>query len=216
MPDMVDPRIERYAADLVPSRDPVLAAVEKDAQAHHVPMIGPYEGQALATIARIARASTILEIGTATGYSAIWLARVAKENGGSFLGIELDRRRHAEAIRNLAAAGLEDVARVINGDAVTVLAGLNDRYDFVFLDLVRAIDDPALLQDLLDRCVARLAVGGVLAIDNVLHGGEVINPPNASARAADALNRRIAGDPRLSATFLTIRDGVAIAVKTRD
>jgi predicted O-methyltransferase YrrM len=208
--------MEQYVTDLVPPRDPALAAVEKAARDNHVPMIGPYEGQALATIARIARARTILEVGTATGYSAIWLARVARENGGSFVGIELDPRRHAEAVGNLAAAGLSDVARVIHGNAVAVLRGLADRFDFVFLDLVRAIEDPALLQEVLDHCLARLVVGGVLAVDNVLHGGEVVNPPKASARAADALNRRIAGDPRLSATFLTIRDGVAIAVKTRD
>lgn len=213
MAEIVDPLVERYVTERVPPRDPVLADVEDAARANHVPMVGPLEGQTLYLIARLARARSILEVGTATGYSAIWLARAAREAGGELVGIELDPQRHLEAERNLARAGLGDVARVIRGDAFEVLPRLEGPFDFVFLDLVRQFSDEARLRQLFELCLDRLAIGGVLAIDNVLYGGEVVAPETVGARAADALNRRIAADPRLVAAFLTIRDGLAIAQK---
>lgn len=216
MPEIVNPELERYVTNLVPARESALARVETSAYERQVPIIGELEGHTLALVARIAGTKTVLEVGTATGYSAIWLARAARERGGSFVGIELDPARHAEAVENLRRAGLADSARVIHGNALDVVAELTEQFDFVFLDLVRAIEDPSALQRLYELCVARLRVGGVLAVDNVLHGGDVVAPKTGSARAADALNRRLASDPRFVATFLTMRDGVAIALKVSE
>jgi caffeoyl-CoA O-methyltransferase len=216
MAEIVNPAIEEYVAGLVPPRDPALAAVEEAARADHVPIVGPLEGQALYVFARLARVKTVLEVGSATGYSAVWLARAAKERGGSLLGIELDPKRHAEAERNLASAGLSDIARIVRGDAFEVLSTLDGQYDLVFLDLVRQLGDGAKLRRLFDLCMARVAVGGVLAIDNVLHGGEAMTSSTEGGRAADALNRLIAGDRRLISTFLTIRDGLCVSLKVAD
>jgi predicted O-methyltransferase YrrM len=209
MADIANPAVEEYAEGLVPPRDPALAEIEQAARENRIPVIGPLEGQALSVIARLASVRDVLEVGTATGYSAVWLARVAREQGGTFVGIELDPARHAEAVRNLARAGLATSARVILGDALDVLPSLPDDYDLVFLDLVRAVGDDAKLRDLYDLCVDHLKVGGVLLVDNVFHGGDVLAPDTDSARAADALNRRIAADRRF-------RDGVAVAVKLSD
>lgn len=211
--DIVNPLIEKYVTELVPPRDPALAAVEEAAQANHVPMVGPLEGQALHVLARTARARTVLEVGSATGYSAIWLARAAREQGGSLVGIELDPSRQAEAERNLAVAGLSDVARIIRGDAFEVLPTLDGQFDLVFLDLVRQLGDEMKLRRLFELCVARVAVGGLLAVDNVLHGGEAVTLNTPGGRAADALNKLIARDPRLVTTFLPMRDGVALSLK---
>jgi predicted O-methyltransferase YrrM len=216
MADIANPAVEEYAEGLVPLRDQALAEIEQEARAHRIPMIGPLEGQALSVIARLANARYMLDVGTATGYSAIWLARAAREQGGSLVGIELDPSRHAEAVRNLARAGLADSARVIQGNALEVLPSLADDYDLVFLDLVRAVGEEAKLRELYDLCVDHLKVGGVLLVDNVFHGGDVLAPATDSARAADALNRRIAADRRFVSTFLTIRDGVAVALKLSD
>lgn len=213
--EIVHPTIEQYVTGLVPSRDPVLAAVEAAARAGRIPMVGPLEGQSLYLLARLARATSILEIGSATGYSAIWLARAAVEQGGTLVGIELDPARHEEAERNLGAAGLSEVARIIRGDAFAVLPTLENTFDFVFLDLVRQLGDESRLRRLFDLCMERVAVGGVLAVDNVLHGGEAVTGSTAGGRAAAMLNHLIATDRRLVATFLTIRDGLAVALKVR-
>lgn len=79
--NIVNPGLEDYVTNLVPARSPVLGRVEKHAEEHNVPIVGPLEGQALALLARMVKAKEILEVGTATGYSAMWLGQVAKENG---------------------------------------------------------------------------------------------------------------------------------------
>lgn len=211
--DIVGSRVESYVTDLVPTRDPALAAVEEGARSNHVPMVGPLEGQALYVFARMARARTVLEVGSATGYSAIWLARAARERGGTLVGMELDPKRHAQAMQNLASAGLSDVARIIQGDAFEVLPTIEGAFDFVFVDLVRQLGDEGRLRRLFDLCAARVAVDGLLVFDNVLHGGEAVTSSTTGGRAADALNRLIANDRRFVTTFLTIRDGVALALR---
>ncbi len=215
MPDIVFGAIEEYVTQLVPPRDAVLSDVEHDAEVNHVPIVGPLEGQLLSVVARIGGVRSILEVGTATGYSAIWLARAAKEFGGTFVGIELDPSRHGIAVQNLERAGLGGSAKVILGNALEVVPTLGTEFDMVFLDLVRAIEDPTQLNRLYQACVDRLRVGGILAVDNVLHGGEVVSPTTASAKAAAELNQVIAQDKRLDSIFLTMRDGVALARKSR-
>jgi len=211
--DIVNSKVESYVTDLVPTRDPALATVEEAARSNHVPMVGPLEGQALYVFARMIRARTVLEVGSATGYSAIWLARAARESGGTLIGMELDPKRHAQAERNLASADLSDVARIIQGDAFEVLPNIEGAFDLVFVDLVRQLGDEDRLRRLFDLCAARVAVGGLLAVDNVLHGGEAVTSSTEGGRAADALNRLIATDRRFVTTFLTIRDGVALALR---
>ncbi len=211
--DIVNPKVESYVTDLVPSRDPALGAVEDAARSNHVPMVGPLEGQALYLFARMVGAKSVLEVGSATGYSAIWLARAARERGGTLIGMELDSGRHAEAERNLASAGLAGIARIVRGDAFEILPTLDGVFDLVFVDLVRQLGDEDRLRRLFELCASRVAVGGLLAFDNVLHGGEAVTGSTAGGRAADSLNRLIASDRRFVTSFLTIRDGVALALR---
>ncbi|HEX5416491.1 MAG TPA: O-methyltransferase [Chloroflexota bacterium] len=214
--DIVKPAIEDYVTALVPARPPVLARVEEEAYQHNVPIVGPLEGQALALLARLVKAKSILEVGTATGYSAIWLGQVAKENAGRLTGIEFDAARRAEAQKNLADAGLGETVDVLLGDARDVVAGLTGPYDFIFFDLVRSLPDEHQLLRMYELCADRLKVGGVFCLDNVLHGGDVLDPKTQGAHSADHLNQTIACDGRFVASFLTIRDGLAVALKVRE
>ena len=65
-----------------------------------------------------------------------------------------------------------------------------------------------------------LRPGGVLATDNVLWNGEVVegyvSPPQRDVADTVALRRyntRLASDPRLITTFLPVGDGIALSVK---
>lgn len=214
--NIVNPVLEDYVTNLVPARSPVLAQVEKHAEEHNVPIVGPLEGQALALLARMVKAKAILEVGTATGYSAIWLGQVAKENGGRLTGIEFDASRHAEAVKNLADAGLAGTVEVLSGDARDVVTALTGPYDFIFFDLVRSLPDEHHLLRMYELCADRLVVGGVFCLDNVLHGGDVLDPKTQGARSTQRLNQTIARDGRFVSSFLTIRDGLAVALKVRE
>ena len=47
-----------------------------------------------------------LEVGTSTGHSGIWIAWALSKTGGKLITIEIDERRHREAVANFEAAGL--------------------------------------------------------------------------------------------------------------
>ncbi|MFQ5342909.1 MAG: O-methyltransferase, partial [Anaerolineae bacterium] len=94
-------------------------------------------GQFLNLIAKAAKAREFLEIGASIGYSTIWLGLAAQANAGQVLSLESEEARAAQARRNLAQAGLDEVVTVHTGRAEAYLAGLSpdDRqFDFAFLD----------------------------------------------------------------------------------
>jgi caffeoyl-CoA O-methyltransferase len=63
-----------------------------------------------------------------------------------------------------------------------------------------------------EELVTRLRPGGLLILDNVLYGGEVLAPaPSGSARAVSQLNETIVADARVESVMLPVRDGVTLA-----
>ena len=68
-------------------------------------------------LVRATRPRHIVEIGSSNGLSTIWLALAARDHGGRVTGTELLAERAEEANRNLRAAGLDEVAEVVPGDA---------------------------------------------------------------------------------------------------
>ena len=76
----------------------------------------------------------VLEIGGSRGYSTIWLAAGARYLGGRVLSLESDPRKIEAWRRNIAEAGLEEWAELVEGDAHETLATIDDVFDVVFLD----------------------------------------------------------------------------------
>jgi predicted O-methyltransferase YrrM len=75
-----------------------------------------------------------LEIGTSTGHSGIWIAWALSKTGGRLVTLEIDPRRHREAVANFEAAGLSDSVDARLGDAHTLVPELDGPFDFVFSD----------------------------------------------------------------------------------
>src|SRR6266436_5131266 len=76
----------------------------------------------------------VLEIGGSRGYSTIWLAAGARYLGGRVLSLEHDPRKIDAWRRNIADAGLEEWADLVEGDASETLPQIEDVFDVVFLD----------------------------------------------------------------------------------
>ncbi len=57
-----------------------------------------------------------LEIGTSTGHSTVWIAWAMSKTGGKVTTIEIDPKRHKEALKNIEEAGLSQFvdARLAN------------------------------------------------------------------------------------------------------
>jgi predicted O-methyltransferase YrrM len=75
-----------------------------------------------------------LEIGTSTGHSGIWIAWALSKTGGKLVTIEIDARRHRQALDNFKEAGLAAYVDARLGDAHRLVPALEGPFDFVFSD----------------------------------------------------------------------------------
>jgi predicted O-methyltransferase YrrM len=212
MPGIVDANVERWLLAGVPPRSGEFPAVEEEAIRQGIPCIGPYEGQILFMLASLASARSILEIGTATGYSALWLARAIAGTNGRLTTVERDPARAAVARANLARCGYAEIATVVEGDGFAFLAGGTSTFDFIFLDMVSALEQLPQVDRLFALCLQRLAPRGVLVSDNALHAGQVADdpvPPGAQRYAR--YNELAVNHPELDTVLLSVRDGLAVS-----
>jgi len=140
--------------------------------------VGPDSGRLLFALVAPNAGCEVLEIGASRGYSTIWLAAAARILGGRVVSLEADPAKIEAWRRNLADAGLEEWAELVEGDAKETLPRLEDGFDVVFLDAWK--DDYeayfALAREKLDP-------GGVIVADNV-SSNEVVRA-YAAARQAD-------------------------------
>jgi predicted O-methyltransferase YrrM len=124
--------------------------------------IAPAQGAVLYQTARLISARTLVEFGTSFGISAIYLAAAARENGGRFIGTEMEPNKIAAARANLAAAGLASVAEVREGDALQTLKSLEAPVDLVLLDGWKDLYLP-----MLELLRPKLRRGAVVFADNI-------------------------------------------------
>lgn len=75
-----------------------------------------------------------LEIGTSTGHSTIWIAWAMSKTGGKVITIELDEKRHKQALKNIEEAGLSKYVDARLGNAHDLVKALPGPFDFVFSD----------------------------------------------------------------------------------
>jgi predicted O-methyltransferase YrrM len=214
MGQIIHAPIEAYLDELHPMPEALLAAIDADGRAQNLPLVQPASARLLRSLVMATGARRVLEIGTCVGYSAIWMAQGLPADG-MLVTLEVDADRAAVARRNIERAGLADRISVIVGDASRYLHKIAGPFDLVFQD-----SDKQRYESMLDRLVALLRVGGVLATDNVLWNGEVVegyvSPPQRDQADTVALrqyNVRLASDSRLLTTFLPVGDGVALSVK---
>jgi len=172
---------------------------ERDvARSERLRQISPEVGRFLHTVALARRPRTIVEIGTSGGYSTIWLSLAARIIGASVTTLELDPKKIAAAAANLRAAGLDDVAAIVEGDAAAYLRARREPVDFFFLDAEK--EDYLAYLDLI---VPLLAPGGVLVADNLLSHEDDLA----------AFRERALGDERLSGLVVPIGRGELFAVR---
>lgn len=119
-------------------------------------------GLFLKLLARSLNATSVVEIGSSNAVSTIWLA-LGVPAGATITGTELLPDRADEANANLAEAGLDDVARVIAGDAAATAANLPGPFNLVFIDAEK--DDYV---DHFLNVIDKVRVGGVILADNVI------------------------------------------------
>jgi predicted O-methyltransferase YrrM len=124
--------------------------------------VGPESGRLLFALVAPNAGCEVLEIGASRGYSTVWLAAAARILGGRVLSLEFDSRKVEAWKRNIAEAGLEEWAELLEGDAKELLPALEEGFDVVFLDAWK--DD---YETYFELARTKLEPGGVIVADNV-------------------------------------------------
>ena len=91
------------------------------------------------------------------------------------------------------------------GPALETLKRLEGPFDFVFIDA-----DKEPYPEYYRRSIDLLAPMGVIAVDNVLWGGRIMNPEAESGLAIARFNDIVQNDPRVVNVLLPVRDGVML------
>jgi caffeoyl-CoA O-methyltransferase len=200
-----------YLADLT-TQDEVLARVERETSEmpRSMMQVSPDQGALLQVLVAAVGATNALEVGTFTGYSAICIARGLGESG-RLTCLELEDEYADIAQRNLEDAGVADRVTIVRGPAGESLADMPEEptYDFVFLDA-----DKTGYPSYYEQILPRMKPSALLLIDNILMGGDVVDPEPGSSNAVVAdLNAKIAQDDRVEAAFVMVADGIAVVRK---
>ena len=195
-------------------QDDVLARVQAETAAMgsiSVMQIAPDQGAFMTLLCRAIGASEAIELGTFTGYSAICIAR-GLAPGGRLIACELSEEFAETAARNLEAAGVADRVEIRIGPAIDTLREIPERelFDFGFIDADKP-GYPAYYDELLPR----MRAGGLILVDNVLQGGDVVrdDADGDSVTAIRRLNDTIAADGRVDSAMVAIADGLMLARK---
>jgi predicted O-methyltransferase YrrM len=124
--------------------------------------VTPEAGRLLYSLVRASRPTTIVEFGMSLGISAIHLASAVRDNGsGRVVTTELSAVKVAKAKKTFAETGLDDLITVLEGDALSTLADIDGRVEFVLLDGWKELYLP--VTKLLEP---RLSAGALIIADN--------------------------------------------------
>ncbi|HRW09591.1 MAG TPA: class I SAM-dependent methyltransferase [Caldilineaceae bacterium] len=177
--------------------------------------ISPDQGQFLRLLIKMLGAKRTLEVGVFTGYSALSVALVLPDDG-QIIACDVSEEYTSIARRYWHAAGIQHKIDLRLGPAVETLADLtadeanHGTFDFAFIDA-----DKSNYATYYEEAFKLLRRGGMMAIDNVLWGGGVIDTErhDEDTKAIRELNRTVHKDDRVDISLVPIGDGIMLARK---
>jgi caffeoyl-CoA O-methyltransferase len=171
--------------------------------------IGPDQAALMQVLVRALGAKRCIEIGTFTGYSSLAVA-LALPRDGKIICCDVSEEWTAVARHHWKLAGVERKISLRLAPALDTLKTLKGKYDFAFIDA-----DKTNYQNYYERCLKLVRKGGLIAIDNTLWHGSVIDrrDQTADTRAIRAFNKKLRGDRRVDISLVPIGDGLTLAFK---
>ena len=204
---LVEETIEGYAeAHTTPPAELLARLAEETKATMSAPQMltGTVEGRFLELLVFGTGAKRVLEIGTFTGYSALSMAAALPE-GGRIDTCDIEPKHVEVAQRYIAESPHADKITIHLGPALETIDRLEGDFDLVFIDA-----DKESYASYYEAVLPRLSERGLIAIDNTLWSGRVLDPQDDTTKMIAALNDMIATDDRVVAVQLTIRDGVTL------
>lgn len=179
--------------------------------------ISPEQGQFMALLVALMGARNTLEVGVFTGYSALCVAGALPEDG-RILACDVSEEWTSIARRYWKEAGVDGKIELRLAPATETLAALikggeKGRFDFAFIDA-----DKENYGVYFEQCLELLRPGGLIAVDNTLWSGSVLDAEDQSkdTKAIRELNEALRKDSRIRLSLVPIGDGLTLAMKLQN
>ncbi|MGA9856118.1 MAG: class I SAM-dependent methyltransferase [Gammaproteobacteria bacterium] len=195
---------------------PILKRLREETAKHpkHGMQISPEQGQFMRLLVRLMGASRCIEVGVFTGYSSLSVA-LALPDEGRIIACDVSEEFTAVAKRYWKEAGVERKIELRLGPALGTLEALLNhgeagRYDFAFIDA-----DKNNYLNYYECLIKLLRPGGLMAVDNVLWSGSVIDKKDKSVDTVTIrkFNEALRADKRIELSLVPIGDGLTLARK---
>lgn len=210
----LDDRLYEYLLSVSLREHPLLQQLreETDRLEAAAMQISADQGQFMALLLKLIDAHRVIEIGTFTGYSALVMAQSLPLDG-QIICCDTSEEWTGIARRYWKEAGIENKINLRLAPALETLDSLiskgeQDRFDFAFIDA-----DKVNMPNYYERCLQLVRPGGLIAVDNVLWGGDVIDPENQKEDtvAIRDFNEHLKIDQRVDLSLVPIGDGLTLA-----
>jgi predicted O-methyltransferase YrrM len=211
--EFIDEKLTEYCLQFSGEEDEVLKELQRET---HLKVMSPrmlsghLQGSWLSFLSYLVQPELILEIGTYTGYSAICLAKGLKEKG-KLITIDVNEETESIARKYFAKSGFEDKIDFRLGDAGTIIPGIHETLDLVFIDA-----DKRNYSRYYDLIIDKVRSGGVIIADNVLWSGKILDlqkNKDADTLAIHSFNEKVKSDQRVEKLLLPLRDGLFVIRK---
>lgn len=211
--EFIDAKLDDYVCAHTENEPAVLADLNRRT---HVSILQPrmlsghYQGRLLSMLAHMIQPKRVLEIGTYTGYSALCFAEGLQE-GGKVTTVDVNEELEEFVQSYIEKANCSDKVEYIVGDAMEVVAKMDEQFDLVFIDA-----DKKNYCNYYELVFDKVKPGGYIIADNVLWSGKVLEDYDSLDRETKILmdyNKMVHEDDRVQEILLPIRDGLMIARK---
>ncbi len=205
-----------YLLDVSLRESSVLHALREETDRHDMArmQISADQGQFMAFLLKLIQAKRVIEIGTFTGYSTLAMAQ-ALSHDAKIITCDVNDEWTLIARHYWSKANEDHKIDLRLAPALETLDALiadkqNNRFDFAFIDA-----DKQNQKNYFERCLTLVRPGGLIAIDNVLWGGSVIEPDDHTddTIAIRNLNSALKDDTRIDLSLVPIGDGLTLARK---
>ena len=176
--------------------------------------ISPEQGQFIQLLIKLMGAKNTIEIGVFTGYSSLCVA-LALPLDGKIIACDISTKYTDIAEKYWKDANVRDKIDLRIGPALDTLQklidkGLSNTFDFSFIDA-----DKINYDNYYELSLKLLRPGGLIAIDNVLWSGDVVDERinDIDTESIRSLNKKIYIDKRVDISILPIGDGLTLALK---
>jgi len=210
----IDKKLEAYIDDHIDMEDEILTELNRETNQkiyHPQRLTSHLQGRLIGMICKMLRPVRVLEIGTFTGYSSICIARSLPDNGLLYT-IEMNDELEDLTRSFFEKAGLPARIRFLIGDALTIIPGINELFDLIYID-----GNKKEYPDYYRICFDKLRHGGFIIADNVLWSGKIVQDAIESGdhftKGIMTFNDMVKNDHRVEKVILPVGDGISIILK---